>query len=1074
MDSPMKPKSPLIGKIINNKYEIEKPLGDGMTGKVFLAKNLSHSDSNSNVAFKELKLVQLGVSRKQALENFKHEFEILKDLKHPNIAQVFDFGTFADNRKYFCTTELITGKEFHHAVQDQSLEVKEMLIVQTLRAINYLHSKGVNHYDIKPQNILVNFENHHPKTVKVIDFGLANFSAGKKTIGTPTYMAPEIIRKEVMDNRADLYSLGVMIYEILTGINPFKDSPIKKILQNHLTITPEPPSTLNPSLPKYWDHIVMRLLEKNPDDRYSQAAHVLKDLNLLSGHSIKIEDEETKFSYLPERGPLISREKEWETFSKIFEKVFLEEENTHHKDSEIIIVSGKEGSGKTRFLNEIKYYSLLKFIPTITLNQLENSQNLNRCIVQIDEDTALRNCSNLIKNHPQGILFIIATKDEVINENWTILKLHNYSKEDLRTYIQNVTGLHKAPSFLVENIYQRTNGNPLFVCEYFKSLLDQDIIFDSDGIWESNTFDDIQVDYDDLNLPLKLKEILIRQYKNLSEEEKILLTYLSFNEEPLTKKSLLFLSKITEESETITQLLKKHFIKESQDQSYTITNPLLAKVIREELNLKNNTSQIHEDLASIHIHNKEKHFYHLGNISDSLVAEKSLSSLAKLYKQQHKILDQLKTLKKLVTINPSIDNYKIDLANCYLEIDQNEMALNYLRSCQNTNDKKLKSKVYDSLIKVHIKLFTHSKQSKHLKEATQLVEEALKFESTKKSITSQLIFRNYQGFIALKQNNIPTAKEIFLKSFEEWEKLSDEEKNQVINNRLLDIYLIEKDFDQAIAVCHDYLEYLSLETNPFEVLRIHLALGKILLYKSYTDPSYKAESLEHYKKCEDYARGSQNYKLLLYTLNELGNIATMVERNNDKALSLYKRALKISKKLNELETAANISYNIGLILIETKKFYDSFPYLFYAIQILESLESKSQITTRNLFLSYLTIIEFYIENKNIKLACEYMNKAKTLYHANEQILSHYVFWYHLKKLMCAFYSGHTEDYEYILTLAKASAKTEENSKELQELLSEFKSKQPIKIQENKSIQSTTFEEKATTSNEISIRGLPKF
>ncbi len=287
-------------KKVDNRYEIVKRLGSGASGDVVLVK-----DADENLmALKFLKTIQMNISRDEALKNFKNEFTILKELNHPNIGKILDFGFDAATNRYYYTTELITGTEMHTACENQPMDVIEKTLVQALRAIGYLHSRGIYHYDIKPQNVLVQVEDGVPKNSKLIDFGLASFTPPTKKVGTPAYMAPEMINGERLDARTDLYSMGCLIYKILTGTNPFADKSLQKTFDNHLNVIPRPPSEVNPKVPQYWDHIVDRLLEKKPVNRYSQASLVIRDLNFLSNKEFEIETRDTKLSYLPERGTL--------------------------------------------------------------------------------------------------------------------------------------------------------------------------------------------------------------------------------------------------------------------------------------------------------------------------------------------------------------------------------------------------------------------------------------------------------------------------------------------------------------------------------------------------------------------------------------------------------------------------------------------------------------------------------------------------------------------------------------------------------------------------------------------------
>jgi len=138
------------GYKIDQRYTVEKVLGEGLSGEVLLV-----ADDGGLQALKFLKKVQMNVSRDEALQNFKNEFSILQELNHPNTSRILDFGYDTRLQKYYLTTEFVSGGDLDSFCVVATIEEKERLIVEVLRALNYLHSRGIFHFDIKPQNILV-------------------------------------------------------------------------------------------------------------------------------------------------------------------------------------------------------------------------------------------------------------------------------------------------------------------------------------------------------------------------------------------------------------------------------------------------------------------------------------------------------------------------------------------------------------------------------------------------------------------------------------------------------------------------------------------------------------------------------------------------------------------------------------------------------------------------------------------------------------------------------------------------------------------------------------------------------
>src|SRR3989338_9095693 len=332
--------------VIDEKYTVESSLGGGSFSDVFIV--------NGPTGRSALKLLKKGASvetNSEAVSDFKHEFTILKDLSHPNIARILDFGYDRPLKQYYYTTELVEGHDVFQATEGKTIDEILELFVQALRAFNYLHSYRVYHFDVKAANILIARASGQ---VKVIDFGLASIDPKGKMIGTPSYMAPEIIAKEKPDGRADLYSLGVLFYSCFTRKNPFRGKGVAETLRNQQTLIPPPASSLCEGLPRYLDGIFARLLEKNPANRYQRVDEVLREINSYSSKKFAMETQETLLSYLPEEGRLIGRQREIELFERCYQRVFAP---ASRENLVLLMILGEQGTGKSRLLKEFKYSS---------------------------------------------------------------------------------------------------------------------------------------------------------------------------------------------------------------------------------------------------------------------------------------------------------------------------------------------------------------------------------------------------------------------------------------------------------------------------------------------------------------------------------------------------------------------------------------------------------------------------------------------------------------------------------------------------------------------------------------------
>jgi hypothetical protein len=215
------------------------------------------------------------------IERFQREAEIGRTLHHPNIVRILERGA-VEGVPYF-TMELVAGEtlaaHLHHAgALDPRLATG--IVVQVAEALDYAHLKGVVHRDLKPSNVMVLEDG----TAKVMDYGIARarrfegLTVTGSFLGSPEYVAPEAIEGKAIDARSDLYSLGVIFYEVLTGRRPFAGDTPFAVLRKHLTESPEPPSQLRPDLPPELERIVLRLLDKHAEQRYAGAEELVLDL----------------------------------------------------------------------------------------------------------------------------------------------------------------------------------------------------------------------------------------------------------------------------------------------------------------------------------------------------------------------------------------------------------------------------------------------------------------------------------------------------------------------------------------------------------------------------------------------------------------------------------------------------------------------------------------------------------------------------------------------------------------------------------------------------------------------------
>ena len=258
----------MIGQILGN-YKIEQKLGEGGMGAVYRGLDLM---LEREVAIKALR-PELG-SQPQVVERFRSEAVTLAKLNHPNIATLYSF--FRQGEDFYMVLEYVRGVTLDHVIQQRGSVPPEQaipLFCQVLDGIDHAHRFGIIHRDIKPANMMLTPEG----ILKVLDFGIARILGTARMtkqgplIGTIEYMAPEQVRGMETDARSDIYSLGMLLYEILTGRPPFQIENEFELMKAQIEQTPVAPRQLNPGIPEAVEGAIMRALAKNPDHRFQTA-----------------------------------------------------------------------------------------------------------------------------------------------------------------------------------------------------------------------------------------------------------------------------------------------------------------------------------------------------------------------------------------------------------------------------------------------------------------------------------------------------------------------------------------------------------------------------------------------------------------------------------------------------------------------------------------------------------------------------------------------------------------------------------------------------------------------------------
>lgn len=415
-------------------YKIIRSIGKGGFSEVFLAQK-----DGRDFAVK-LMSPPKGMKADDVLQSLRYEFWVLKDLLHPNIVRVFDFGQLADGR-IFIVEEFLQGPTLDTFCFKRPFEEVAPLFLQVFGALKAIHSWKIIHGDIKTKNIMVVETSSGPEA-KVLDFGLArplgeSSPADKVFRGTPATIAPEIILKERPDARSDLYSVGVTFYECLRSKNPFVGPSLDVTLKRHLQEMAESIGLFRNDVPPAWARLIQRLLVKNPAHRIQSASQAL---SLLS---------ESHFVLNPTL--FVGRKKELGCVEEIM---------AHLKSGKklAVVVGGEPGVGRSRFIKEVFYQV-------------------------ISRDPAAR---EKIAMGPDAVpvalvLLLEAASDLPAGFESQRITLEPLSKPEVREWLEQIFSLEQIPEVFLQQLMALTRGLPKLLWDLLLLLQQKGLLADAGG-----------------------------------------------------------------------------------------------------------------------------------------------------------------------------------------------------------------------------------------------------------------------------------------------------------------------------------------------------------------------------------------------------------------------------------------------------------------------------------------------------------------------------------------------------------------------------------------------------------------
>jgi serine/threonine protein kinase/tetratricopeptide (TPR) repeat protein len=585
----------MIGENINNRYHLESELGQGGMGTVYRAHD---SVLDRDVALKLLTSVRLGTQGRSQLLT---EAQTVAKLSHPNIVTVFDAGEV--EQQPFVVMEYIQGATLNQ-ISIEGFKAITDVAKQICTALQYAHEQDIVHRDLKPENVIIQPDG----VLRLMDFGLAMSTTSRMTengliMGTVAYMSPEQAFGYEITPASDLYSLGVILYELATKTLPFEADDALAIITQHIHAPVVPPRAKNDQIPSGLNDLIVNLLKKDPLDRPSSAAEILEILaqpDFLDLEKIVEQD----FTVLDRivRGRIIGRQAELEESKILWRRVTQDQ-------GQALLISGEPGIGKTRLMREIITHtevsggkSLLgecyaesnspysaftqitrQAIDMLSKEHLDLPETVLADLLSLTPDIRFRFpgiepnprldpeseqqrlfenmlllLSNLSSNEPLLVVvddahwadsgtvamlhhlirrthhlpvMILATYREVelkesrpFNEMLLDLnrqrlgyriKLERLDKEATRQLLKSIFAEDISDEFL-DGIYRETNGNPFFIEEVCRALVESGAVYFENGEWQRVSMDELQipqgvqvaVEYRLTNLPKEYQDIL--------------------------------------------------------------------------------------------------------------------------------------------------------------------------------------------------------------------------------------------------------------------------------------------------------------------------------------------------------------------------------------------------------------------------------------------------------------------------------------------------------------------------------------------------------------------------------------
>lgn len=909
------------GKFLN--YTLTEKLGSGAFGEVWLAKD----SSGKKIA---LKFLSIYLDQKLHVDLFKQEFSLLSELRHQNLAQVFDFGISPKKDHYYFTQEYCPGKTLLEACDKKPLEFFESILVQVLAALDYIHSAGVVHFDIKADNILVTEKEGLP-SAKILDFGIAaRLQTLPKIVGgTPTYMAPELIAlSSHLDHRVDLYALGMLCLRALTGKVPFQGDDLTAIKEWHLHGALPRDIWDGLEIPKHLRELTEKLLAKNPDDRFSTARVALNFINRTTGGRYQ-ELEQGLQNHIPAEGPLVGRAALLENLKSTMNDAWKGQGTA----SPLVCLHGEPGIGKSRLLDEVKRivelaeirYLLIRSHPNrpswpqiasffgLNLSASEPSDETSAIRYRIDAllqaaqdeplalliddldtgDKQTRKVIKILRKQTGSKLFVLTTSQKILEGSLEIKRLQ---PSDITNYVQQTLGPVDNMEAIAKQLFQYSGGLPLLMAEGLGQMAPQILK---------------NIPLEELSAPPQIGSLYATRLASVSKDTRELLNILVLLSRPSTLEELstLLHKQPLAVMRCLHQGRQKGLIKPplpfaSQTEQIELSNQALGLEIMSLQGIREK-KKLHQLIASSLEKNKKASLveiaFHFAASGDSRKGQIYYEKAAHHLVGEGHLMSATENFIKALALSETDSKVwkRIALQASHQLIQTGQLAkasdiLNQWKDRKNFEFEKVRGWL--------------AFKQRDFETAELAYEKALTLRP-KLNRLQEILIRNALGNVALQSSQLSKAHAIFTQSSQLEKKLSKTELNRVDNNNLgLVLSLLDK-HEEALSFYQNRLKRISAKQNT-ERINLLSGLGFALIHASKMN-----EAIESLCEAEQLAEETGTRHSLFSILGNLIT-ATFKEGRYGQALDWAKKMGSLQKRLgSERDVAYNLLRQGDLYLI---------------------------------------------------------------------------------------------------------------------------------------------------------------